>query len=138
MVAGCSSTVCPVSRKGSCFETPRAIQTFDLNVIRPCFSAHAGVFARFQLKKQLASKEGELDEAASTTMALDKRLAEEEEQRRNAHTSVMRLEAQVMNPLTTFIRLRCARTIYVVFDSRLACLHFSCVPTSTAGGEHFS
>lgn len=37
--------------------------------------------------------------------ALERRLAEEEEERRNAHTSAMRLDAQVSNPLTNLIRL---------------------------------
>lgn len=51
---------------------------------------------RSQLKDQLASKTAELEDKAVAMTALEGRLAEEEEERRNAHTSVMRLEAQVM------------------------------------------
>lgn len=63
------------------------------------------VQTRCQLKEQLASKATELDDAAAATVALERRLAEEEEDRRNAHTSVMRLEAQVMNRLANFMPL---------------------------------
>lgn len=50
---------------------------------------------QFQLKELLASRATELNATAAATIALEARLAEEEEERRNAHTSVMRLEAQV-------------------------------------------
>lgn len=59
-------------------------------------SSHVGAYhTRFQLKELLARKATELNDTAAATAALDERLAEEEEERRNAHTSVMRLEAQV-------------------------------------------
>lgn len=63
------------------------------------------VCARFQLKEQLASKATELNDAAAATAALERRLAEEEDERRNAYTSIMRLEAQVMNGPASFVRL---------------------------------
>ncbi|CAM9753484.1 unnamed protein product, partial [Hapterophycus canaliculatus] len=47
-----------------------------------------------ELKAQTASKATELEVVARAMVALEARLAEEEEGKRNAHISVMRLEAQ--------------------------------------------
>ncbi len=55
---------------------------------------------RSQLQDQLACNTAELEGKAVAMAALEGRLAEEEEEKRNALTSVMRLEAQVMNRRT--------------------------------------
>lgn len=53
------------------------------------------MFECYQLKTLAASKSAKLEDMGKTVAALEARLAEEEEGRRNAHVSVMRLEAQV-------------------------------------------
>lgn len=117
-------------------ETPRAPQMLRYENNLAVASSRV-VCARFQLKEQLASKATELDDAAAARAALESRLAEEEEERRKAHTSVMRLEAQVMNRLTNFMRrseyAKCPKettcaVFCFVFHSRLACVYFGVCP----------
>lgn len=48
-----------------------------------------------QLKEKVANQATELDNMATTSAALEGQVSEKEEERRDAHTSVMRLEAQV-------------------------------------------
>lgn len=67
----------------------------DFCSINPMAAPRMLVHTRFQLKELLASRATELNATAAATIVLEGRLAEEEEEKRSAHTSVMRLEAQV-------------------------------------------